>query len=87
MHLVNRRMNRSISISFDDGERKCFTYPGVAGHEILQAYYQEADYRHFRQEAWLEKMRKPKISAEMNEKHAKEANEYQNIRESAAQAA
>lgn len=77
-------MNTSKSISFDDGEPKCFTYPGVAGHEILQAYYQEEDYRHFRQEAWLEKMRKPKITVEMNEKHAKEANKNQNTRESAA---
>jgi hypothetical protein len=51
------------SVKFASAPSASFCYPRVEAVDIENVYYQDEDYKRFRQEIWLEKMRLARAEA------------------------
>lgn len=57
------------SVSFSDTART-HSYARPTAHEIHELYYQESDYRRFREDKWLDELREARANREKEGKDA-----------------
>lgn len=75
-------MPATKSVRFAPAPSTSFSYPRVGAADIENVYYQEEDYRRFKQDSWLESLRLQRQQQRMTALRQEEANKQRSSRRS-----